>query len=235
MLKTLYSINSPKQAQSRYTNLLIESVKAWLPTLRFDILYLEKRALILKPVFRYILALTALLPLCLSAQPGNSTQTKQTHLSCAIISSEHLTALQLFQRGLPKEVAIDALPNISRQGRKRVDYVYHLAKRIGTLNAYADINTNFARCSTLVHQAKGTPARDLAEYGYYFCSGENKLRFEIILMIDQGLSEATLRSEIPSSHHKTLTSYQQLIAQDGNLAAFDLTANNLKACLQQIE
>ena len=37
----------------------------------------------------------------------------------------------------------EKLPNISREARKRVDYVYSLAKGIGILNAYSDINTNF--------------------------------------------------------------------------------------------
>lgn len=189
----------------------------------------------MKPLLRIFVLLSLYLPYYVSGQPTDTYKTKQTHLSCAIITSEHLTALQLFQRGLPKDVAIESLPSISRQGRKRVDYVYKLAKRVGTLNAYSDINTNFARCSTLVHQSKGLPASDLAEYGYYYCSGENKLRFEIILMIDQGLSEETLKEKIPSTHHKILKRYQQLIVKKGNLAAFDLTANNLKACLKQIE
>lgn len=161
--------------------------------------------------------------------------TKQTHLSCAIITSEHLTVLQLFQRGVKKETAISSLPNISRQARTRVDYVYSLATKIGTLNAYADINTNFARCSTLVHKTKGLPAPDDPEKGYYFCSGENKIRFEMILLINQGFSAQTIEERIPSSHHKVLKSYQRLIKRKGTLAAFDLTANNLKACLAQIE
>ena len=175
-----------------------------------------------------------LLSTSINAQTGR-IHTKQTYLSCAIITSEHLTILQLFQRGLPKEEALKSLPNISREARKRVDYVYQLATKIGTLNAYADINTNFARCSTLVHQAKGVPALDLKAHDYYFCSGENKLRFEIILYIDQGISVEKLKARIPASHHKVLNSYRRLIERKGTLAAFDLTANNLKACLKQIE
>ena len=160
---------------------------------------------------------------------------KQTHLSCAVISSEHLTALQLYQRGLPRKLAIESLPSISREGKKRLDYVYQLATRIGVLNAYADINTNFSRCSTLVHQYRGRPAPDLAEHAYYYCSGENKLRYEIILYIDKGLSQEELKQTIPESHHSVLRNYHRLIRRKGTLAAFDLTANNLKACIAQIE
>jgi len=159
---------------------------------------------------------------------------KQSHLSCAIITSEHLTTLQLFQRGLPKAAALKSLPNISREARKRVDYVYNLAKSIGILNAYSDINTNFTRCSTLVHQVKGKPAVDLKEHDYYFCSGENKLRFEIILLINHNRSLDNIYTKIPASHYLVARNYKKLIDDKGTLAAFDLTANNLKACLNLI-
>lgn len=160
---------------------------------------------------------------------------KQTFLSCAIITSEHLTALQLFQRGLPMQLAIDALPGISRDGRKRLEFVYDLAKRIGVLNTYADINTNFARCATMVYEINGKPAADLKEYAYYFCAGENKVRYEIILKLDRNFSTREITKDLPTRYHDTVSRYQNLIATQGTLAAFDLTANNLKACLQQIE
>lgn len=162
-------------------------------------------------------------------------QVKQTFLSCAIITSEHLTALQLFQRGLPMQLAVDSLPGISRDGRKRLEFVYDLAKRIGVLNTYADINTNFARCATLVYETKGKPAADMKEYAYYFCAGENKVRFEIILKLDRNYSIKEITKDLPSRYHDVVIRYKSLIETEGNLAAFDLTANNLKACLQQIE
>ncbi len=168
----------------------------------------------------------------------NGTQAsapKQSFLSCSIITSEHLTALQLYQRGLPKDLALESLPGISRSGKKRLDYVYEWAKKIGILNAYADINTNFARCSTLVYQQNGLPAADLKEHGYYFCAGENKIRYEIILKLDKKMSMTEITNKLPSRYIKVAQDYQTLINNKGMLAAFDLTANNLKACLQQIE
>lgn len=160
---------------------------------------------------------------------------KQTFLSCAIITSEHLTALQLFQRGIPMQLAIESLPGISRDGKNRLEFVYDLAKQIGILNAYADINTNFARCSTLVYETNGKPAADLKEHAYYFCSGENKIRYEIILKLDRKFSIGEISKDLPSRYREVVQRYKHLIEQQGNLAAFDLTANNLKACLQQIE
>jgi hypothetical protein len=160
---------------------------------------------------------------------------KQNFLSCSIITSEHLTVLQLYQRGLPKKQAIESLPNITRAAKERVKYVYDLAKKIGILNAYADINTNFARCSTMVHQVKGMPAADLKEHNYYYCAGENKLRFEIILMTDQGKSLKDLIQSFPPKYEATVINLYQLINSKGILSALDLTANNLKACLNQIK
>ncbi len=172
-----------------------------------------------------------------SAKPINETSKnfKHTYLSCSIITSEHLTILQLYQRGLPKQLAIESLPNITRAAKKRVKYVYDLAKKIGILNTYADINTNYARCSTAVFQIKGKPAPDMLEHNYYFCSGENKLRYELILMADQQKTLEQLLDNFPSHYQPTIISFYQLIKSKGTLAAFDLTANNLKACLNQIQ
>jgi hypothetical protein len=160
---------------------------------------------------------------------------KQSFLSCSIITSEHITALQLYQRGLPKKLALESLPGISRDGKKRLEYVYDWAKRIGILNAYSDINTNYARCSTLVYEQNGRPAADLKEHPYYFCSGENKIRFEIILKLDKNMSMNEITNKLPSRYTLVVERYKKLINDKGMLAAFDLTANNLKACLQQIE
>ncbi len=168
-------------------------------------------------------------------QRTQASSPKQSFLSCSIITSEHLTALQLYQRGLPKQLAIESLPGISRDGKKRLEYVYEWAKKIGILNAYADINTNYARCSTLVTQQSGKPAADQKEHAYYFCAGENKIRFEIILKLDQKMSIEAISNKLPRHYRSVVMRYKNLIAEQGTLAAFDLTANNLKACLQQIE
>jgi len=106
---------------------------------------------------------------------------------------------------------------------------------MGILNTYTDINTNFARCSTLVYQVKGKPAPDLKEHAYYFCSGENKVRFEVILKLDKHMSIDTIANALPPRYMHVITTYQKLIMSKGLLSAFDLTANNLKSCLQQIE
>jgi len=160
---------------------------------------------------------------------------KQSHLSCSIITSEHLTILQLYQRGLNKDVAIKSLPNISRGARSRVKYVYDLAEKIGILNAYSDINTNFSRCSTLVHKFNGKPALDQKEHAYYFCSGENKVRFEILLQLNDNKTIDQIAETLPVKYLHTINNYRSVMSNKGLLATFDLLANNLKSCLNLIE
>lgn len=189
-------------------------------------------------LFIIALCLTSFSVCALDNTDNNSRQAvkvKQSFLSCSIITSEHLTALQLYQRGIPKKLAAESLPNISRDGKKRLAYIYDWVKKIGILNAYADINTNYARCSTLVYKQQGKPAADLKEHAYYFCSGENKIRYEIILKLDRNHSIQDITKDLPASYTKVAQRYKNLISNKGVLAAFDLTANNLKACLQQIE
>lgn len=180
-----------------------------------------------------ILGLALLLSLgktATAATPENPPLS-QDYISCAIITSEHLTSLQLYQRGVPVDLALESLPNIKGEAKKRVHYLYSLAKKIGILNTYADINTNFARCATLAYQQQGQPAADQVEYGYYFCAGENKIRYEIILYTDRYMDLDRVLKKTPDTHFKVAIDYYKLIEQKGILAAFDLTANNLKSCL----
>ena len=172
------------------------------------------------------------------AHSANSEQSnknfKQSFLSCSIITSEHLTVLQLYQRGVPRDLAIESLPKITRAAKQRVKYVYDLAQKIGILNAYTDINTNYARCSAMVHTINGIPAADLKEHQYYFCAGENKVRFELIIMSNQNKTLNQQLDAFPNRYQPTIIDLFRLIKTKGTLAAFDLTANNLKACLNQI-
>lgn len=160
---------------------------------------------------------------------------RHTFMSCSLITSEHLTALQLYQRGLPLGAALKELPNISDEAKQRVRYLYDTAQKTGILNTYSDINTNYARCARLVYDVNGKPEPALREHGYYFCSGENKIRFEILLLLDAGKAPGEIMKSIPDSHFHVVNQYQKLIKDKGTLAAFDFTANNLKACLQRLQ
>ena len=162
------------------------------------------------------------------------TAPSQDYISCAVITSEHLTTLQLYQRGVSLDVALSSLPKINREAKKRVHYIYSLAKKIGILNAYADINTNFARCSTLAYKIHGKPAKDFIDYGYYYCAGESKIRYEAILYTDRYMNLEKVIKKTPDTHIKVAIDYFKLIKNKGILAAFDLTANNLKSCINNL-
>lgn len=178
-----------------------------------------------------LLLISACFSSMLWAQP-NQPSLSQSFASCALITSEYLTSLQLYQRGVSKDQALSELPNISRSAQTRTAYVYDLAMQQGLLNTYADINTNFARCSKQVYQRLGKPAPDNTDYGFYYCAGENKLRFEMILRSNnQAMSRERYLALTPDSHLDIALRYYQLIQHKGVLAAFDYTANNLKRCL----
>lgn len=156
---------------------------------------------------------------------------EHSYISCAMITSEYLTALQLYQRGVTLDTAQTSLPKVSRKAKQRLSQIYQLAENIGILNAYADINTNYSRCADKVFKQLGTPAHDQLEYGYYFCAGENKRRFEIILYSDRYMNLDKVVKKVADTHLSVAIQYFQLIEKEGLLAAFDYTANNLKACL----
>lgn len=110
-----------------------------------------------------------------------------------------------------------------------------MVDQLGILNVYADINTNYARCASLVHSRNGVPAQDKLEYGYYYCSGENKRRFEILLNSNKYHTLDRVLEATPITHQDIAMRYMNLIKTKGLLAAFDYTANNLKACLNNLQ
>ena len=168
------------------------------------------------------------------SQASNDDNLEQGYISCSHITAENLTVLQLAQRGLTQAVALKELPFNHRKAKQRLAVVYKLVEEQGILNAYSIVNSNFARCAKLAHEVRGVPAKDMLEYGYYFCAGENKLRYETILRINDGFNLDKVLAETPDSHFDVAISYFKLIEQKGILASFDYTANNFKACLKRI-
>ena len=152
-----------------------------------------------------------------------------------MLTVEQLTVLQLAQRGITQQEALDTLPFGQKKAKNRVKEVYALLEKEGILNTYSAVNSNYARCAKLVYEAKGAPAKDLLEYPYYFCAGENKVRYEIILRINESFNIDRVLSATPDSHFDVAIQYFKLIENKGLLAGFDYTANNLKACVKQIQ
>jgi hypothetical protein len=160
---------------------------------------------------------------------------KHDFISCTMLTVEQLTILQLAQRGITQADALDTLPFAQKKAKYRVAEVYALLNKEGILNAYSLVNSNYARCAKLVYEANGAPAKDLLEYPYYFCAGENKVRYEIILRINKSFNIDRVLADTADSHFDVAIQYFKLIENKGLLAGFDYTANNLKACVNQIQ
>jgi hypothetical protein len=169
-----------------------------------------------------------------SAASQKSTTFEHSYASCSAITSEYLTLIQLYQRGIGIDQALGALPFKAEASKSRATELYALIKKLGVIDTYVQINTNFARCSRLVYEQSGTPEQGNEEYGYYFCSGENKVRFETILTVNETYDLNKVISATPDSHMDVAITYFNLIKDKGILAAFDYTANNFKACLKQL-
>ena len=182
-----------------------------------------------------VLLLLLIAPIAFSKEAPSAPDIPHDYISCAFLTLEQLTILQLAQRGINQETALETLPLSRAKAKDRIKTVYNLLEQEGILNAYSVINSNYARCAKLVYEAKGTPAKDLLEYPYYFCAGENKIRYEIILRINQSFDIDKVLSETPDSHFDVAIQYFKLVENKGLLASFDYTANNLKACVQQIQ
>ncbi|KZX77523.1 hypothetical protein A3715_01855 [Oleiphilus sp. HI0009] len=167
----------------------------------------------------------------------NSAQSsfiEHSYISCSVLSAEQLTIAQLAQRGVSEDQALKNLPQKTKNASSRIKQVYQLISDEGILNAYSIINSNYARCAKLVHERDGAPAQDMYEFGFYYCAGENKIRYETILRINNSFNIDRVLAETPDSHFDVAINYFKLIESKGLLAGFDYTANNLKACLERI-
>jgi len=173
-----------------------------------------------------------ILALYLSSANSNALDTTFEHnyISCAQSTVETLTIVQLAQRGLLESDALSELP-ARRPTKQRIKDIYALINKEGILNTYSFVNSNYARCARLVYEREGIPAKDLASYRYYFCAGENKIRYEILLHTNEKFDLDYVVSNTPDSHLDTAITYFNLAHQQGLLAAFDYTANNLKSCI----
>ncbi|UZE97722.1 hypothetical protein [Alkalimarinus alittae] len=159
---------------------------------------------------------------------------KHSYQSCTIITTEMLTTAQFYNRGIPLNELIESLPNLSSQGEKKVRSTYKLIEESDLLSAYSAINSDYAKCAKQVHTDQGKPSFNSPEYGYYFCAGENKLRYEIILAIFLKQTKENVIPQIPKSRRNIAIHYFDLAEAEGLEAVFDLMASSLKYCINQI-
>jgi len=186
--------------------------------------------------FKLLLQGSAFTFLTLLSWPSFSTtnDVKHSYQSCTIITTELLTTAQFYNRGIPLEELIESLPNISPQGKKKVTSTYERIQQSDLLSTYSAINSDYAKCAKQVHANQGKPSYGSQEYGYYYCAGENKLRYEIILSIFLKQSKDNVIPQIPRSRRDIAVHYFDLAEKEGLEAVFDFMASSLKHCVSQI-
>ncbi len=188
----------------------------------------------INPAFAFHAALTSLLLLFSISTVAIEKDASHSYQSCSMITAELLTTTQLYGRGIPLDLLIKSLPDLSKQGENRVRNVYQSLTTSDLLSSYSAINSDYAKCAKKVHSQRGKPKPTAIEYGYYFCAGENKLRYEIALAIYLKASKEEVIPQLPRSRQDIGSHYFDLAEQSGLEAVFDLMANNLKQCLNQI-
>ena len=194
--------------------------------------YLQRsmhHSLILKRVLGIIILL-----LLSSLSLATEKFAEHSYQSCTLITTELLTTIQLYEKGIPLDILIESLPDLSKQGEKRVRLTYQLAEKAEALSSYSSINSDYAKCAKKVFSKHGKPAPTSTEYGYYFCSGENKLRYEIALSIYLKAKKDEIIPQLPKSRQKIGIHYFNLVEEEGLEAVFDLMANSLKHCVNQL-
>lgn len=159
---------------------------------------------------------------------------KHSYQSCTMITTELLTTAQFYNRGVPLKELIDSLPNLSPEGEKKVKSTYELIQQSDLLSTYSAINSDYAKCAKQVFTDQGKPSYGSQDYGYYYCAGENKLRYEIILSIFLKQSLEDIIPQIPASRRNIASHYFDLAETEGLEAVFDLMASSLKHCVTQV-
>lgn len=180
------------------------------------------------------LGCTALVSLTASAATPDSEAKHQSYESCSIIASEYLTIVQLHQKGFTAAQLKKNLPDISKQGSKDIDDLYKLIKRNGLTSVYTDINARYARCAKRVYKLRGKPLPGSLEYHFYYCAGENKLRYQILVAAYLGGTRKEVIPQVPKSRRKVANALFDAFRKKGIDATFDTLATELKHCLNGV-
>jgi hypothetical protein len=154
-----------------------------------------------------------------------------SYQACGAITREYITAVQLYQKGFALETLKKTLPGLTPKGAKRLTEIFGLLKKNGVLPIYSNIHSKYAECAKSVYKSKGIPARNSREYNYYFCAGEDKLRYEIALAIYLKGPKEEVLPQIPLQRRAIASYYYQIAGTKGIEAVFDLLAHSFKSCL----
>lgn len=163
------------------------------------------------------------------ATPENGAA--QSFETCSMISSEYITVLQLLNQGFSGEQLSGSLPGLDDDGAARVQTLAAAAHRDGLADTFSAVNSEYARCSRHVYQQRGKPDPASREGHFYFCAGENKLRYEILIAATLDARIDAVLPQIPASREPIARAIFNLQQTKGTLAAFDAIGDELKYCL----
>lgn len=164
---------------------------------------------------------------------AKTEQLPKTYQSCSVIASEVFTAIQLFSKGVPLGTLYETLPEITEKGKIRLKTTFENISKQGLVDTYSMANSQYSQCAKNAYSLTGKPEKNSIDYLFYMCSGENKLRYEIILAIYLGGKPEDV---IPQVHpaRKELALYLFDIAKKEKIeGAFNFSATELKRCLNQ--
>ncbi len=174
------------------------------------------------------------LPLTGLAAGANREDRHQSYESCSMIASEYLTIVQLHEKGFTRAQLKKNLPDITPQGKKDVDALYKLIAQNGLTSTYSDINARYARCAKAVYKLRGKPAPGAREYRYYYCAGENKLRYQILIAAYLGGTRKEVLPQVPESRRKVANALFDAVKKHGVNDTFSNLATELKHCLNGV-
>lgn len=162
------------------------------------------------------------------------SEQNQSFKKCALGATEMITVTQLFHKGLSLNETLSSLPGLNSDAKERIRVTWNGIEKDGLLSTYSQINSRFAQCAKEAYQSSGKPAFGSEEYGYYYCSGENKKRYEIILAIHVGGKPEEVIPQVHPSHQPVAEYYYAQHASHGTEALFDMLGDSLKSCINQI-
>ncbi|MCP5161743.1 MAG: hypothetical protein H7A00_08740 [Hahellaceae bacterium] len=167
---------------------------------------------------------------------ASTTQTKAelSFQSCSAVANELLTVIQLYQNHFALEELLKSLPEITPKGQTRVRDLYTKLENEGVVSVYSKVNSAYSQCAKQAYKKNGIPAADTMENGYYFCAGENKVRYEIVLAIYLNAPEEKVIPQLQEQHQNIGRHYYQLARQSGIESVFNELASSHKSCTNQL-
>ncbi|MGQ7275160.1 hypothetical protein [Marinobacter sp. V034] len=183
----------------------------------------------LASIARFYLMLATLTPALAAAD----TTSEQSFETCSMITSEYVTVLQLVAKGFSKSQLTESLPGLSPAAEKRVTTLFDAAtaSKSALVDTFSAVNAEYAKCSKRVYDRSGRPPPASRESHFYFCAGENKLRYEVLISATLDAPISKVLPQLPATREPIARAIYDLYHSDGVTAAFDAIGDELKYCL----